>query len=129
MIEGHFDIKKQEDTLKHKFESANLTKMLWGLKEKQIIFKLKKKKGIFGFRNEEMETQSLNLTLFGANSMLEKHFTMQGHRVGIEMMLHKATRVKEYEKVEGTKLGLSPVLPPFKTLEEIAAAKAGTAVA
>lgn len=54
---------------------------------------------------------------------------MQGLRINIQMMLYKATRVKEYEKVPGTKLGISPLLPPFKTLEEIAAAKAGTTAA
>ena len=40
------------------------------------------------------------------------------------MMIHKATRVKEYEKVAGKKMSLGPILAPFKTLQEIAAAKA-----
>ena len=38
-------------------------------------------------------------------------------------MLHKSTRVAEMEKVQGKKLAVGPILPPFKTLEEIEAAK------
>jgi len=40
------------------------------------------------------------------------------------LTIHKATRVKDYVQVAGKKIGVGPILPPFKTLEEIAAAKA-----
>ena len=75
-----------------------------------------------------MATQT-NLHPLAASSTFERSLKEQGIRFIVELTIRKSTRVKEYEKVEGTKLGLSPVLPPFKTLEEIAAAKAGTAVA
>lgn len=42
------------------------------------------------------------------------------------MTIHRATRTKEFEKVAGTKLTVGPIPVPFKTLEEIEAAKTAT---
>ena len=101
--------------------TGNLNKVLAGLKEKKIDFTMKKKK-FFG--QDNLETQSLSFTTFGAHSVLKKHVTLQGARLDAEIMIHKSTRVKEFEKVPGKKMTLGPILPPFKTLEEQAAAKA-----
>ena len=43
---------------------------------------------------------------------------LKGARLDVTVMIHKSTRVKEFEKVQGKKLSLGPILPPFKTLEE-----------
>ena len=106
--------------------TANLQKMLHGLKEGKIDFTIKKKK-FFGANN--LETQSLSLTTLGAHSVLDKHVMLQGARLNVQIMIHKSTRVKEFEKVAGKKLAIGQIMPPLKTLEEIEAAKAGTAPA
>ena len=98
-----------------------MPKTLHGLKDRKIDFTIKKKK-FFGADN--LETQSLNLTPFGAHSVFSKHIELQGARLDCTVMIHKSTRVKEFEKVSGKKLSLGPIIPPFKTLDEIAAAKA-----
>ena len=66
----------------------------------------------------------MGFTGFGARSVIQKQVTIQGARFGVSLMIHKSTRVKEFEKVQGTKMVIGPILAPFKTLEEIAAAKA-----
>lgn len=122
-LEGHFDIKHENNTKKYTFQTPNLAKVLHSLKEKKIDFTLKKKK-FFG--QDLLETQSLNLTTFGAHSILHKHVEIQGARFTVKMTIHKSTRTKEFEKVAGTKLTVGPIPTPFKTLEEIEAAKTAT---
>ena len=78
-----------------------MPKTLHGLKEKKIDFTLKKKK-FFG--KDNLETQSINLTPFGAQSVFTKNVTLQGARLDCTVMIHKSTRVKEFEKVPGKKL-------------------------
>ena len=80
--------------------SANINKVLTGLKDKKIDFTIKKKK-FFGADN--LETQSLSFTTFGAHSVLNKNVTLQGARLDVSIMIHKSTRVKELEKVQGKK--------------------------
>lgn len=101
----------------------DLPKTLNGLKEGKIDFKLKKKK-FFG--KNTLDVQSLQLTTFGAHSVMEKSVQILGQKLAVHLMIHKATKTKEFEKVPGKKLGLGPTLPPFKTLEEIAAAKSAS---
>ena len=112
-MEGHFECNVEEKTFTHDMKTSNLPKMLQGLKEKKIDFTIKKKK-FFGATN--LETASVNLSPFGAHSVIEKNITLQGARVGVHLMIHKATRVKEYERIGGTKLGVGPILPPFKSM-------------
>lgn len=111
---GHFNIKEESKTYKMSFATNDLPKTMQGLKEGKIDFTLKKKK-FFGANN--LETQSLSLTTFGAHSVMDKPVAILGQRLGVHMTIHKATRTKEYEKVPGKKLGVGPILPPFKTLE------------
>ena len=58
--------------------TANLAKMLHGIKDQKIDFTIKKKK-FFGKNN--LETQTLNLTTFGAHSVLDRHVELQGARL------------------------------------------------
>ena len=50
--------------------------------------------------------------------MLDRHVDIRGGRLNVHILIHKATRTKEYEKVAGTKMAVGPILPPFKTIEE-----------
>ena len=70
---GHFPIKSGPVPTKHTFTTANLAKMLHGIKDKKIDFTLKKKK-FFGADN--LESVSLNLTSFGAHSVIERYVTL-----------------------------------------------------
>ena len=114
-LEGHFQIKDSSKKYKHTFETANLAKMLHGLKEGKVDFTLKKKK-FFGANN--LETQSVQLTSLGAHSVMEKHIALLGARLTCRVMIRKSTRTTEFEKVPGKQRTLGPIPPPFKTLEE-----------
>ena len=70
------------------------------LKERTLDFTLKKKK-LFGANN--LETKQIELRGFGSKSVVDKYVTLQGGRLSASVMIHKATRVKEYEKVPGKK--------------------------
>lgn len=111
----HFGIKESEKVYKKRFATGNLQQCLHNLKTGKIDFTLKKKK-FLGVNS--LETVSLPLSNLGAHSTIDKYVTLQGVRLGVKIMIHKATRGKELEKVPGTKMGISPILRPFKTLEE-----------
>ena len=70
------------------------------LKERTLDFTLKKKK-LFGSNN--LETKQIELRGFNAKSVVDKYVMLQGGRLNASVMIHKATRAKEFEKVPGKK--------------------------
>ena len=110
---GQMRTKKDTQTLKHQFVTSNLAKTLINLKAGEIEFRLKKK-GCCG--STTLETQTLKLSGFGAISVIDKHIKLSDARLGVQIMIHKATKVQEFEKVAGKKLAVGPILKPYAPL-------------
>ena len=70
-LEDHFDIKADEREYRKRFATANLAKMMHGLKMGRIDFTLKKS-GFLGMKKTNVDTQSLPLTGLGAHSTMTK---------------------------------------------------------
>ena len=68
--------------------------MLKELNKKTIDFCIKKNK-FFG--QTKLEEQSLNLTPLGMHSTFTKNVELQGARLGVTLMLHRAAKTKEFE--------------------------------
>ena len=48
--------------------------------------------------------------------MIDKHIKLSDARLGVQIMIHKATKVQEFEKVAGKKLAVGPILKPYAPL-------------
>lgn len=69
------------------------------------------------FYKTVLDTQSVKMSGFGTKSVIEKTINIEGAQLTVGLMLYRATRVKEMERVPDKKKAIDTIPPSFKKSE------------
>ena len=104
--------KKDHETQNHSFRTENLSTTTKALKNGNCEIRLKKKTLCCCSRT--IESQQFKLVQFMRQSYIEKKIKLGGNGpVEIQLKIHKATHANEFERVQGKKLTVGPILPAY----------------